>query len=55
MKTKDLIKKLQELDPSGEIEVVDTSNSAIDFVEILPAFYDGTLEIITKNTGYYIF
>lgn len=49
MKTKDLIKRLQELDPSGEVEVVLSDNSGINFIEILPASYDGTLQILTHN------
>ncbi len=40
MKTKDLIKQLQEADPSGE-EVVCVGNTPIYYVDSLPGYYDG--------------
>lgn len=43
MKTKELIKLLQEEDPNGELDVV-IGNAPVILVEKLPAFYDGKLE-----------
>lgn len=48
MKTKDLIKKLQETDPSGELEVV-ADGSPIYFLETYPAYYDGSLAILIED------
>lgn len=48
MKTKELIKLLQEADPSGEVEVC-IGNADIHFVEILPAYYDGRLQVLQRN------
>jgi hypothetical protein len=42
MKTKDLIKKLQELDPEGDIECC-VGNNSIIYVDKMPAYYDGHL------------
>jgi hypothetical protein len=54
MKTKELIKRLQEEDPSGEIEVC-VGNVDIHFVERMPAYYDGSLQVLIRdyNTKYY--
>lgn len=54
MKTKELIRRLQEEDPSGEIEVC-VGNVDIHFVERMPAYYDGSLQVLirNKNTKYY--
>jgi hypothetical protein len=40
MKTRELIAKLQELDPAGDLDVV-VGNEPVYFPERLPAFYDG--------------
>jgi hypothetical protein len=48
MKTKDLIKLLQEEDPSGEIECC-VGNADIVAVEQMPAYYDGKLQILSKD------
>jgi len=55
MKTKELIRQLQEQDPTGEAECC-INNQDIHFVEALPAYYDGALEVLTRDlakTGYY--
>jgi hypothetical protein len=43
MKTKDLIKALQEADPTGELPVC-VGNIDVYFCDVLPAYYDGYLE-----------
>lgn len=48
MKTKELIKTFQELDPSGEIEVV-VNGDPIYFAEKIPAYYDGALKILIQD------
>lgn len=48
MKTKDLITKLQEADPSGEIECC-VGNADIFFVERTSAFWDGRLQILERD------
>ena len=48
MKTKELIKRLQEADPSGEIEVC-VGNEDILFVQILPAYYDGCFQVLKRD------
>lgn len=48
MKTKDLIRFLQEADPTGEA-IVDGFDGAIHFVEGLPGYYDGCYEYLTKE------
>ena len=48
MKTKELIRQLQDADPSGEIEVC-VGNVDIHFVERLEAYYDGTLQVLTRD------
>lgn len=48
MKTKDLIKELQKADPSGETHAA-IGNSDIMCVERLPAYYDGSLQVISYN------
>jgi len=55
MKTKELIKRLQEEDPSGELECC-VGNEDIYFIEKLPAFYDGPLQILHRSNkpGYNI-
>lgn len=48
MKTKELIRLLQENDPSGELEVVG-SYGDIYFIERLPDYYDGKVNILIKD------
>jgi len=48
MKTKELIKQLQECDPSGEIEVC-VSNVDIHYVTTEPAYYDGKLQLLVRD------
>lgn len=48
MKTKELIRLLQEADPSGEEEVC-VGNVDIHFVEKLPAYYDGALQVLERD------
>lgn len=45
MKTKELIRRLQAADPSGEIECC-IGNADIVDVENLPAYYDGRLQVL---------
>jgi hypothetical protein len=45
MKTKELIRLLQEEDPTGEEEVC-VGNVDIHFVESLPAYYDGAAQVL---------
>lgn len=49
MKTKELIRQLQEADPSGELDCCMETTTDIDFVERLPAFYDGIQEILVRD------
>lgn len=54
MKTKELIKQLQEEDPSGENEVY-VGNESISFVSAEPAYYDGAAkQVIRDKNGYAI-
>lgn len=48
MKTKDLIRHLQEADPSGEIEVC-VENVDIHFLTTEPAYYDGSLQVLERD------
>lgn len=48
MKTKDLISALQAADPSGELEVC-CGNTDIHFVNVEPAYYDGCLQVLTRD------
>lgn len=48
MKTKDLIKFLNEADPSGELECV-VENRDIYHIEKLPGYYDGAAKIILRD------
>lgn len=47
MKTKELIRQLQEADPEGNCEVF--SNGDIFFVQRLPWFYDGKPGILIRD------
>lgn len=48
MKTNDIIKILQELDPKNECEVT-ISNQAIEHIGKEPAYWDGCMKIIEQN------
>lgn len=48
MKTKELIKRLQEADPSGEVEVC-VGNEDILFVAKAPAYYDGCFQVLQRD------
>jgi hypothetical protein len=48
VKTKELIKQLQEADPSGELEV-NAAGEDILYVDRLPGYYDGCYEVIKRN------
>lgn len=50
MQTKDLIKQLQEADPTGE-EYITVHGSDISHVENLPSYYDGCQDIIFKDAN----
>ncbi len=49
MKTKKLIELLQNADPTGEEEVC-VGNEDIHYVIPLPAYYDGTLQVIDRDS-----
>jgi len=49
MKTKDLIKILNELDPSGESQVC-ILNEDIKYIGMREAYWDGRLEMVTKRS-----
>lgn len=48
MKTKDLIKELQDNDPSGEMEVT-VGNSPIHFLAVEPAYWDGCYRTLIED------
>jgi hypothetical protein len=48
MKSKEVIRLLQELDPDGETEVC-VGNIDIHYIEHLPAYYDGTLQVLQRD------
>lgn len=48
MKTKELIKELQEADPTGEEEVT-VGNTEIFTIENSPAYYDGCQQILIRD------
>jgi len=48
MKVKELIRQLQEADPTGEIEAC-VGNIDIHFVSREPAYYDGSLQILKRD------
>lgn len=50
MTTKDLIKRLQEVDPEGNTEVV-VGSDPIYFVEHLPGYYDGAYVTLIQDHG----
>ena len=48
MKTKELIRQLNEADPSGEEEVC-VGNTDIHFADRWPAYYDGCLQVLKRD------
>lgn len=48
MKTKELIRLLQEEDPSGELEC-NVDGKDIYFVEKLPGYYDGAYKVLIRD------
>lgn len=48
MKTKELIRQLQEADPTGELEVT-VGKEAIWFVQTLPGYYDGCHQVLKHD------
>ncbi len=48
MKSSEVIKLLQELDPTGEVEV-SVGNVDIMDIGLLPAYYDGCLQVLKKD------
>lgn len=48
MKSSELIRQLQMLDPSGEVEVA-CDNHDIFFAELLTAYWDGDLQLLIRN------
>jgi len=48
MKSKDVIAKLQKLDPSGEIEVF-VDNEDIFTIDSEPSYYDGTPTLLIRD------
>jgi len=48
MKTKELIKRLQDADPSGEIECC-VGNQDIYFISQEPSYYDGALQVLIHD------
>ena len=50
MKTKDLIKKLNEIDPGGDMEVCIENRDICGSIYSLPAYYDGRLQRASKRS-----
>ncbi len=48
MKTKELIRRLQEIDPTGETECC-VGNADIFFVDCTPAYWDGCLQLLKRD------
>lgn len=53
MKTKKLIEELMKADPSGELECC-VGNLDIWYVDTLPAYYDGTLQVLQRDEKGYV-
>lgn len=51
MKTKDLIKLLQEEDPSGETEVVIDDGRDIFYLDTLPGYWDGNYTTLIRDSS----
>jgi hypothetical protein len=50
MKTKELIQRLQEEDPSGECQIILPSGDPLYFIESKPAYWDGPLHYVEKDS-----
>lgn len=48
MKTKELIRRLQEEDPTGELEVT-VGKTDIYFIQTLPGYYDGCYQVLKRD------
>lgn len=48
MKTKELIRRLQEIDPTGELEC-SVGGEDIFFCQHLPGYYDGSYEVLLRD------
>lgn len=48
MKTRELIRRLQQADPSGDLEVC-VNNCDIHFVARQPAYYDGCFQVLKRD------
>ena len=48
MKSKELIRRLQDVDPSGEVECC-VGNEDIYFLDYMPAYYDGRLQFLIHD------
>lgn len=48
MKTKILIRQLQEADPTGEVEVC-VDNCDIGYVDLMAAYWDGPLQVLVRD------
>jgi hypothetical protein len=53
MKSKDVIAKLLELDPTGEIEVLVGTTQDIDYINKLDGYWDGTPHLAIKDNTLY--
>jgi hypothetical protein len=53
MKTSELIRRLQEADPTGELECVVDATADVLFVEPAPYYYDGTPWIAVRDQHVY--
>lgn len=51
MKVKELVKLLEDIDPSGELTVA-VGNAQITYIDRLPAYYDGKLQKIVFDEGH---
>jgi hypothetical protein len=48
VQTKELIRRLQEADPSGELEVT-VGKTDIYFLQVIPSYYDGHCQILKRD------
>lgn len=48
MKTAELIRQLQEADPSGELEVT-VGKQDIFFLQVMPGYYDGCHQVLKRD------
>jgi hypothetical protein len=48
MTTAELIRQLQEADPTGELEVT-VGKTAIHFLQVLPGYYDGCYQVLKTD------